>query len=190
MADPQVKPVVAGEVESAFPPLQKGIVGDDQDCQCGIIKSEVFATVYSNVQSKTAGSNASAGNSPLFVWTGTVSGGLNGDFFYSGFLGDRVAMASANGNDPINKALSYSGTWTLDSKHGKLTLRDLGILEVEGGGHGVSYSHVIDGTGCYEGASGILSLVIKRSSNGRTLSARIDGRLHCPNLTKSLSTTE
>jgi hypothetical protein len=90
---------------------------------------------------------------------GTLKGAgvLNGS---TSFSGDALAPSAGLPDDlvPADTA-SYTGVLTLTSRHGVVTLRDVGIFDTDiaaGDGEFTSRARVIDGTGRFADSTGIL----------------------------------
>jgi hypothetical protein len=147
--------------------------GDDNDnCGCGKIKARL--------------SSMGAIDPPLLTATGEMRGNLKGTVNYVANLADVVPMASGSGNDPVNATASFLGTWTLTSKKGVLTFRDVGVFEQVPNGLGSSFSTVIDGTGHYTGAYGYLFLSFVSDETGLNFQEDLRGELFCEKHNDSL----
>lgn len=138
---------------------------DDDDCGCGKIKAKLLATGQINP--------------PLLIATGEMRGDLKGTVNYVAYLADIVPLISSAGNDPVNPTASLLGTWTLTTKNGVLTFRDVGTFEQVPNGIGTSFSTVIGGTGCYSGASGFLFVSFVADETGLIFNEEHRGRIFC-----------
>jgi hypothetical protein len=110
-------------------------------------------------------------NSPLaFCSAGTIDGnfGLDGTTFFS-VDGSAATPPEAPGTS------SYTGMYTINTRHGTLTLRETGISYPRRGnpegGVLVSIAEVLSGTGRYSTTTGILFFY---GHNGRGLPSDID----------------
>lgn len=139
--------------------------GDDDDCECGKIKSTLSSTAVITP--------------PVMNATGEMEGDLEGTVNYIAYLDDMVPISSNNGNDPVNPMASFSGTWTLTTEDGEITFRDIGVFEQIPNGRGVSYSVVIGGTGCYSGATGYLNLSFITDETGLNFEEKLRGEITC-----------
>lgn len=88
---------------------------------------------------------------------GTLKGAgrLNGTTEFTG----QDSEASAGLEEVSEKTVSYTGLLTLTTKHGQITLRDVGIFDTDiGGGDGefTSRARVMSGTDKWENASGLI----------------------------------
>jgi len=143
----------------------------DRGCRCGKIKARLSATGEINP--------------PLLTATGEMRGNLRGTVNYVGYLEDFSPITSNFGNDPINPSASFSGTWTLTTDDGDLTFRDIGTFEQVPNGIGTSFSQVIDGTGCYSGASGYLFINIITDETGLNFEEHHRGEIFCQRHTRN-----
>lgn len=89
---------------------------------------------------------------------GEITGGgrLNGT---TAFTGDGLAPAAGVAPIVPESTASYTGVLVITTRHGTLSLRDVGIFDTDvagGDGEFTSRARVIDGTGRFAGATGIL----------------------------------
>ncbi|RIK71197.1 hypothetical protein DCC62_22105 [candidate division KSB1 bacterium] len=138
---------------------------DKDDCGCRKIEARLSSTGQIDP--------------PLLTATGEMRGDLKGTVNYVANLADVVPMSSGFGNDPVKPTASFLGAWTLTSKKGVLTFRDVGVFEQVPNGLGTSFSTVIDGTGRFAGVSGYLFLSFVSDETGLNFEEELKGKIFC-----------
>ncbi len=103
-----------------------------------------------------------------FTSPNTTEGVITGDGWLKGATNYTV---SAMIPGPEDNTFSYSGRLTITTKnHGTLTMEDVGVFEFLPNGPFAEYDNVVEGTGRYAGASGLLFIhgTVTPAGNGFT----------------------
>jgi hypothetical protein len=108
---------------------------------------------------------------------GITSGLLKGT---TRFIGDRASLTPISGTDsPPIKPLtsSYTGDLKITTRKGTLTTRSVGVFEGVPFGVGVQFDRVIEGTGVFEGAEGVLFFRFEADDTGAAFTSSVRGEV-------------
>ncbi len=112
-----------------------------------------------------------------------LSGALEGAMRFSAL---EVAPGAGFGKPPYALA-SYTGELRIETKDGTLLIRNAGVFDPsvypDGDGRFAEFGRVQSGTGRFEGASGALTFVGVRSTDGKGFTSRYSGEV-CRNHAK------
>jgi len=113
-----------------------------------------------------------------FTTAGEITSGLLKGT--STFTGDQASLAQITGTDspPITPLTSsYTGDLKITTRRGTLTTRSVGVFEGVPFGVGVQFDRVIEGTGAFEGAEGVLFFRFKADDTGAAFTSSVNGEV-------------
>lgn len=113
--------------------------------------------------------------SPVGLCTaGTITdGALGGSSYYvAGGLAPAPTMSGDSGS-----FLSYTGTLTITTNRGSLTLEDKGIVNFVPSGSFTEFDHVVAGTGAFANATGTVFFSGLVNATGSGLDAALSGQI-------------
>jgi hypothetical protein len=113
-----------------------------------------------------------------FTTTGEITSGLLKGT--TRFTGDQTSLTQITGTDspPINLlTYSYTGDLKITTRKGTLTTRSVGVFEGIPFGVGVQFDRIIEGTGVFEGADGVLFFRFKADDTGAAFTSSVNGEV-------------